>query len=379
MSRNIVHVVGRLSRSWGGLSLFVAQLAEQQAASGHRVTVLCEAESVEDPDWPHGSAKPNSASPRSPDWKRILGESDIIHVHGLWLWRYHQALADARRLQKPHVLSIHGMLESGALAFSRWRKRLAWWLYQRKDVAGAPLIHVTAEPELQSVRSHGFDQTVVTIPPGVHLPEARSALPASPGGCKPSGERVALFLGRLHQMKGLDELLDAWAGVKPVGWRLEIGGPDEAGLTPGLKAKARRLGISGAIGWLGPVFGEEKEQALDRAELLLVPSRSENFGIIVAEGLAHSLPVLTTTGTPWRQVKERDCGWWVDCQVEALADALKEATGKSSEELGQMGLRGREWAAEDFIWEALETRMDAAYGHLIRENRDESLLAKRPT
>jgi glycosyltransferase involved in cell wall biosynthesis len=357
-SLRILHVVGSLDRSWGGLSLYVAELATELAAHGHRVKVLCQPGVTKD-QWPAAGVELLQAKPGSSEWRTALESAELVHVHGLWLPFYHEALAVARRLEKPYLLSVHGMLEPGALAFAKWKKRLALRLYQRRDLQVAPLLHATADPELKTLRALKLRQPVATLPPGVRIPEARTGL------SKTGPVRRALFLGRIHPKKGILSLIDAWTTLRPKDWKLDLAGPDEAGHLAEVRRTLRERKLEQEVIYRGATFGETKEQLLREASLLIAPSLSENFGIVVVEGLAHSLPVITTTGTPWQVLQREGCGWWVPYGANSLTAALREAVALSPDQLEKMGRLGRKLAESEFDWSRIATLTGDLYAWLI--------------
>lgn len=364
-SLSILHVVGSLNHNWGGLSLYVAELAAELASQGHRTQIVCPPGNASE-QWPAGEAEVVYAISGSKEWESALHRADLLHVHGLWLPYCHRALAAARRRNCPHLLSVHGMLEPGALQFSQWKKRLALWLYQRKDLRHATALHATASTELQTLRTFGLTQPIVTLPPGVRLPVAEpKPLPAD-------APRRALFLGRIHPKKGILSLIDAWAALPPHSWKLDLAGPDEAGHLAEVWRRLREKKLEQSVTYHGPVFGEAKEKLLAEASLLVVPSISENFGIVVAEGLAHGLPVITTTGTPWEVLARERCGWWVTIQGDALRAALQMAIALPPATLRAMGQRGRELTAREFGWPHLAGQMREVYAWLLgRASRPE--------
>jgi glycosyltransferase involved in cell wall biosynthesis len=179
--------------------------------------------------------------------------------------------------------------------------------------------------------------------------------------------RQVLYLGRLHPLKGLEILLDAWATVTRPGaaagpWELVIAGPDEQGTRARLEAQARTLGLTN-LTFPGPLYGEAKRRALAEADLFALPSRTENFGIAVAEALAAGLPVITTKGTPWSEI-EGSCGWWVDANAGSIAQALAAAMRLSDAERAAMGARGRELVAAKYQWDAVGRAMAGLYESL---------------
>jgi glycosyltransferase involved in cell wall biosynthesis len=176
---------------------------------------------------------------------------------------------------------------------------------------------------------------------------------------------MALFLGRIHPKKGLPMLIEAWARVRPDGWQLQIAGPDEAGHRAEVQNAAFAAGLSEVVFFVGPIEGEKKESAFSNADLFVLPTHSENFGIVVAEALAHGLPVLTTTGAPWSLLRERSCGWWVDATVEGIAEGLRQATSSDPETLYAMGRKGREWVRAELGWERVAKEVIATYEGVI--------------
>jgi glycosyltransferase involved in cell wall biosynthesis len=285
----------------------------------------------------------------------------LLHDHGLWLPSNVLAAFAAARHEIPLVISTRGMLTGWALRHNRWKKRLAWWGYQRWVLQQAALFHVTSQEEVDALRDLGFDQPAAIIPNGVPLPNL-----ADLKG-KEAGSRRVLFLSRLHPKKGLPMLLEAWAEVRPVGWTLELMGPSEDGHRAELEVQARRLGLSDQIHFAGPVSDDEKWNVYRRADLFVLPTYSENFGIVVAEALAAGVPAITTTGAPWEDLEARDCGWWVDPEAGEIADALREATALEPAEREAMGRRGRRLVEEQYSWPGVAERMVAAYRWTLDE------------
>jgi glycosyltransferase involved in cell wall biosynthesis len=253
------------------------------------------------------------------------------------------------------------MLEPWALNRKWWKKRFAWWLYQKGDLKRACYHHTTADSEAKNLQRLGLGVPICVITNGVDVSEVKSAAAA---GKKTDGRKTALFLGRIHPKKGLPMLVEAWARVQPDGWQLQIAGPDEAGHRLQVENAVSAAGLSHVISFLGPIYGETKESAFSNSNLFVLPTHSENFGMVIAEALAHGLPVLTTTGAPWSMLPQRGCGWWVDPTVDDIATGLRQATSHNAEKLHEMGANGREWVRAEFGWERIAKEFIAVYERL---------------
>jgi glycosyltransferase involved in cell wall biosynthesis len=197
--------------------------------------------------------------------------------------------------------------------------------------------------------------------------------------------RWIVFMSRLHPKKGVDVLLRAWARQKEVTsdvWRvtspdadksfsplvswslspiLILAGSDLIGYRKEVEKMVKELGLEDSVVITGEVQGEMKDCLLANAEVFVLPSYSENFGIVVAEALSWGRPVITTTGTPWKEVADVGAGWWVKPEEEALAGALAQALAKGREEIEAMGAKGRELVERSYTWASPAAKLIAAY------------------
>ena len=296
---------------------------------------------------------------------------DVIHDNGLWLAHNHQVADLARQSGAPRVVSTRGMLAPWAIRHKGWKKKLAWRLYQRRDLDRASALHATAEAEAKNLSALGLAGPIFTIPNGVELPDLDPPKPSS--DC---GVRTAAFLGRLYPVKGLPMLVEAWARVRPPGWRLVIAGPDEAGHRRVLENAVGAAGLGEAIMLIGPVTGSAKRVLLQEADLFVLPSYTESFGMAVGEALAHATPVLTTTAVPWPDLEARGCGWRAAPTVEAIAEALRVATRCDRATLRAMGAAGRAYVAESFGWDSVGAQFEALYDRLLTSRPSASAMAQ---
>ena len=367
MQLKLVHVVPHIDQEAAGPSYSVPRQCQSLAACGNEVELTCLAARGKIPGisldlHPQWSVLGRFAI--STSLARALGRKaqvvDIVHNHSLWSmvnvatgW-----VVPGKRAKL--VTSPHGTLSPWALSRSRGVKWVLWPL-QRRALARADLLHATSEDELRQIRDQGFTAPVVVVPNGIDVP----LMPASR---KPENTsmRTLLFLSRIHPIKGIDRLLNAWSQLqsKHTQWRLVIAGKGEAGHVQEVQALAAKLGVQ-RVDFPGPLYGQAKDQAYFGADLFVLPTHSENFGMVVAEALAHGCPAVVGHGAPWAGLETEACGWWVDNSVPTLATALDSAMQLPPEQLSAMGLRGRAWMAHDYGWDAIGQKMDAAYRWLL--------------
>jgi glycosyltransferase involved in cell wall biosynthesis len=300
---------------------------------------------------------------------RCAGRADtVIHDQGIWLPSNHAVAVAAGRLDTPRIVSPRGMLSSWALAANGFKKKAAWTLYQRGDLMRAAALHATSESEAADCRRTGYQGRIDIVANGTEFPPACGDAKTSP--LAPERVRTILYLGRVHPVKGLATLIDAWGRVRPAGWRLLIAGQDADGYGAELQRGIAAHGLQGDVQILGAVHGTDKWALYRSADVFVLPSHSENFGMVVAEALACGVPVLTTRGTPWRALVEQRCGWWIDAGVAALADALRVAVATPGAELRAMGARGRAFVESKFTWDAAAREMLSLYESVLRQRRD---------
>jgi glycosyltransferase involved in cell wall biosynthesis len=295
-------------------------------------------------------------------------EYELVHDNGLWRLENLSCWRAAMELGLPYLLSTRGMLEPWSLGHKKWKKRLARNLYQDRILVSASMFHATSMDEARNIRGLGFSQPIAVIPNGIDQPISL----VRPRTEKAS-DKIVLFLSRVHPKKGLLNLLAAWRAANPQGWKLIIAGPDDGGHWHEVQKAIHSYGMSGTVELRGAAVGQQKDDLFARSDLFILPSFSENFGIVIAEAMAHGLPVITTTGTPWQSLVEFQAGWWVSPDVESLAKALAEATNLSTDELHKMGSKGRELSS-DYSWPRLANNMISVYEYLLgRGSKNKSL------
>ncbi len=290
---------------------------------------------------------------------RAIAWADIVHLTGVYNTPSLPALLLCRMLGKPLVWSPRGALQ----ATESWDdvpRRRAKRAFQAVAAACLPrdaVIHATSAPEA-AVAARLFPlQSHRIIPNAVDIPTLDKAPPRA-GGLR------LMFLGRLHPKKGLDLLLGAMRDL-PEDTRLDIYGDGPAAYVFAVRQIAKAIGRD--IRFHGHVEGPAKARAFAQADLFVLPSYSENFGIAVAEALAHGVPVLTTDATPWQDVVRHQCGRIITLGLDDLAGAISEM---AHADLAAMGARGRGWMRRDFGPAAMVARFAALYAErAVAENR----------
>lgn len=385
----VLHVITSLKRRGGGPSRSSQGLVAGLNALGIETWLLTINPSEE--PWVVGVDYFVNAKP----FERIVLDikPDIVHLHGLWNFDIHRCAVICRRWNIPYVIAPRGMLEPWSLKQKWLKKRIARFLYQDRDLKKAAALHATAESEAEQFRKLGFTNYCIVSPNGVNLPDGKVE---RVGG---DGQRRALFVSRMHQKKGVLELVEAWSRVKPGGWCCElvytVNSDEERAYEQKVKDRILVLGMSykdndGTIHsststqdvdflFTGPLDDEKKWAAYARADLFALPTYSENFGIVVAEALWAGVPVITTKGTPWSDLVSHNCGWWIDLPTgdgltkwDALDAALKEATTRQPTptpstltSLPCMGANGHRLVEQKYTWKAVVGAMKHGYEQIL--------------
>jgi glycosyltransferase involved in cell wall biosynthesis len=285
----------------------------------------------------------------------------VLHNHGLWtmpnVYPGFAVSGTPCRL----VASPRGVLDPWARRQSRFKKAAMWWLGQRLTLQRAACIHATSESEYIGIREAGIVAPVAIVPNGVDIPP-----PDLTAKDRDEPVRQLVFFGRIHPKKGVDTLIRAWTNVarRFRDWELHIIGPDDRGHAMEMVRLSTDLGTPRVV-FRGPIYGEEKWRALGRAHLFALPTKAENFGLVVAEALASSVPAIVTKNAPWSQLESEGCGWWIEDGVDSLTATLEHALSLSPGELRNMGARGRAWVSRAFSWPAIGSAMVETYRWIV--------------
>ncbi|MGD0074005.1 MAG: glycosyltransferase [Candidatus Binataceae bacterium] len=372
----ILHVVPSFAPAWryGGPINTVLQLCRQMARSGCEVRVLTTdangpdavldiptSREIETADGLRvrycARLMPESVSMRLlRELPRYLRWADVVHLTAVYSFPTIPTLLACKLMDKPVVWSPRGSLQ-------RWegtRRSLLKTMWERICRAVAPRrlrLHVTSEEENRESTSRLPGIQTVIIPNGVEIPdesrhtERKEAL-------------RLLYIGRINPKKGIENLLAAFKLLNGHGpqYKLTIAGTGDGPYEASIRGEIARLALSHQAKMIGQVIGDAKHEAFENADVVVVPSHVENFCMVIAEALAHGVPVIASKGTPWAGVESVGCGLWVDNDPPSLADAIERINHMPLDDMGQ---RGRRWMVQQFSWETIAAKMLECYASLL--------------
>lgn len=283
--------------------------------------------------------KPSIWKGMKQEWQKLLTtiQPDIVHINCCWMPGCAFVQQWAQTLGYKIVLTPHGMLEPWIIQRHYWRKKLpALLLYQKRAIIKANVLHATAESEKENLLKLGYNSNIEVIANGIDIDNI---------SLKKSWKRnkQILFLSRIHVKKGIEFLIDAIAALKDIliGYTILIAGEGEENYINKLKQKVQLLELEDLIVFCGGIYGDNKWELFKQADLFILPTYSENFGIVVAESLASGTPVITTQGTPWQELTSMHCGWWTEIGIQPIVDAIKDFLQLTEKDLEKMGRNGR--------------------------------------
>jgi len=375
----ILHVIADLERERGGPAHVAVELAELMARRGHRATIVTTDRGLP-PELRGGATRGGAVVEAYPiDRPRFWGtswalrrrlaelvpESDIVHLHSLYLFHDWAAGACCRRFGVPYILRPHGTLDPFLHRRHRWRKKLLEKLFQDEVQRRAAGMHYTTEQERLLAAPYALNPRSWVVPIGVDLgafdamPPSRALRERYPA----IGDRkIVLFFGRLNFKKGLDVTIKAFAALarERDDLFLVLAGPD-GGMQPQAERWVAEAGLGDRALFTGMVSGEAKRAVLAGSDIFLLPSQSENFGLSVIEAAAAALPVVISDRVNLcRDIAAANAGLVGPPTVEAFAGHLRFLLDNPAA-AAAMGRRGAALARDHYTWDALGERYEVMY------------------
>jgi len=286
--------------------------------------------------------------------------ADVVHLMAVYSFPTIPTLMTCKALKKPLVWSPRGALERWG-GTRRQAGKAVWESACRIFFPERLALHVTSDEEGQKSLKRFPGIRMAVIPNGVEA-SPPTPLPKGEGGGRP-GEATLhlLFLGRLDPKKGIENLLEACRqlnGQLGRPWDLKIAGSGDAHYERKIQSYIEEKGLRRQVSMAGFVQGPEKQKLFHEADVVVAPSHTENFCMVVAEALAAGTPVIASQGTPWKRVEDMGCGLWVSNEPASLTRAISEISRKP---LREMGERGRQWMQKEFTWKEVGRRMVELY------------------
>ena len=366
----VIQVVPSISAEASGPSYSVPALCQGLCAAGCEVSLQFTGEVPKRefgyPVEAHGFSRwPHPHLRRSPQMLKALRaaceRADIIHNNSLWQCPNVYPAWAKKGTGCKLVMAPRGTMAAWSLRHHWLQKKAFGWYAQYAAMRETDMWHATCAKEYEEIRAEGYGQPVAIVPIGIDLPVVE---PKGARGGMDMRKRL-VFFGRLHKVKAVDTLILAWGQVAErfKDWELAIAGPDGGarGELEALVAERKILRVS----FIGELNGQAKYDFLAGAELCVLPSYTENFGVTVAEALACGTPVIASQGTPWKGLNANRAGWWIPCGAPSLKAQLEEALLMPREALRARGRNGRDWMKRDFDWNAIGAKMKLAYEWLL--------------
>lgn len=359
--KRLLHVLPTVSSSYGGPVRVAEAMARHLPARGFEVTLFPTEDRPAGPAfWPGARAVKRLHS--------LVAAADLVHVHGLWTFPTSLAARFARSLRKPYVITPHGMLDRWSRRRSKWKKRVWAAAFENENLRSAAALHFFNREEREEAQDVVDGLPSFVLPNGVSLSEFAS-LPGRASLSKwlvpTQGERVLLFLGRLHPKKGFDVLLPALATVsRRCAFQLLVAGPDEGGYRAEVARLAADAGVTERVHFLGEVLGEDKRRLLGGADLFVLPSHQEGDSIAIKEALASGLPLLVSDKCHCPEVATSGAGLVVADSVRPMAEALEALCTEAEPSLSARRERAR-ILAQRYDWGELISRLADEYRRLV--------------
>lgn len=309
-------------------------------------------------------------------YKGSLRNINIIHFHGAWTFHILPLL---RKQQKPTVISPHGAFHKISLEKSKIKKFIAKYLYIKRCYQNVSCVHALSLQEARDIRDYGIQNIpIAVIPNGINIREELNInyLLKDELLKKANGRRIILSLSRLHVSKGIDILIEAIDKLRAFDkeFVLFIAGSGDPKYEQHLIEKTNRKGLNENIFFLGEMIGDSKTTVYSIADIFILPSFNEGFGLTVLEAYRQKLPVITTTSTPFNEINKVGCGWFVNPTSEDLFESLRDFMKLDKKQLSSMGSQGYNWISTNYSIDNTNKKMEDLYEWLLGKNKKPDFL-----
>jgi glycosyltransferase involved in cell wall biosynthesis len=307
--------------------------------------------------------------------KSVIENFNIVHQHGIFLpiSIFTKSISNKVKV----IISPHGLLEPQALLAQSWKKSIVRFLYENSNLKKSSCLVACSEKEASNLSSLNFDVPIAILPNGIdeNFIKEKTTFQERILFRKtkkiPQEKKILLFISRIHPIKGLPFLLrlilKMKTEIKDADWILVIAGINEKNHEQSLKNFVEKYFLGDIVKFVGPVYGRDKILLYDNASAFVLPSKSENFGIVVIEALARGIPVIASTNTPWSDLTEFKCGWWVKRNEQDFLITLKNLLKLNSSELTKMGESGKKLVKKKYLWESIAEQSVNLYRWILSD------------
>jgi glycosyltransferase involved in cell wall biosynthesis len=292
---------------------------------------------------------------------KILSDSkiDLIHIHGIWSPLNTMAALLALKKKISYIVSPQGMLEPWSIQQKSLKKRISLFFFWKHILKKASRVLFTSKKEYLNFKKIDLTRNIAysIIPNGFYI---YSKIKKKTFVKK----KNLLFLSRIHKKKGINELIDAFKEINPKNWNLNIAGSGDLYFVELLKKKCGINFLNKKIFFLGFQDEIQKIKTFNSNNVFVLPSYSENFGIVIAEALGCGLPVVTTKATPWSLIQKNNCGWWINTGKTSLKKCLQNVFETNNFKLNQMSVNSKK-LSDNYRWEKVSRKIRILYSEII--------------
>lgn len=292
---------------------------------------------------------------------------DIIEIQGIWMYFSYAALRYKKKHPKTKIIiAPRGSLSPLALKKSRLHKTIAGWFYENENLKNADCFRALCKPEYDNIRALGFKNPVAIIPNGINIPDKQILE-------KSNKEKILLYVGRINPIKGLKEFIEGLSMLKIKSpnllknWKIRIAGWDQKGHLKELIALVNRYDLGNYVEFIGPIFGEEKENEIVQASAFILPSFTEAMPMAVLEAWAYQLPVIMTDFCNLSEGFKLNAAIRVNPEPKSIREGLATLFTMTDDELDRMGKNGFDMVSKDFTWTHIAKQSTLLYRYLLKQ------------
>lgn len=301
--------------------------------------------------------------------ERNIASYDLIHVHAIFSFPATVAMALARRHRIPYIVRPLGQLCTWSLEQSALKKKLYLKLIEKANLSSSSGLHLTSEQERREVNQLPFASSTFVNPHGLDFPppleNARQKLRTQLN--LPEDETVILFLSRIHPKKGLDYLISALSRSINHSFTFVLAGSGDPTYEAEVRSMLKESRLDARTILPGFVKGKRKDLLLQGADLYVLTSHSENFGVAVLEALAAGLPALVTPGVALSdEIQSHHLGYVTPLDKDAITATLERYFLDPKAAIS-MGKRAQQFTLENYTWKRNAENLIQAYQAVLRE------------